>query len=150
MHFYVHGKYVSVCVPQRVWFRERTPSLRRMPTCLQSWRSTETALRAWVQLQSWCLGGSGGDGDRRRTASRRCVDGRRPMPWWQVDLGNFYHVVAVELFTRTDLDCQLDSSCGCQYFNSWKNNVGLNSAMRLTWWLTKLGCRHPSGCQTQI
>jgi len=33
-------------------------------------------------------------------------------PWWQVDLANFYHVVAVELFTRTDLDCQQDHSCG--------------------------------------
>jgi len=30
------------------------------------------------------------------------------MPWWQVDLGNFYHVIGLELFTRTDLECQQD------------------------------------------
>jgi len=34
------------------------------------------------------------------------------MPWWQVDLGNFYHVTGLELFTRTDSECQQDYSCG--------------------------------------
>ena len=32
-------------------------------------------------------------------------------PWWQVDLGNFYHVTGVKIFTRTDAACLSDESC---------------------------------------
>jgi len=53
------------------------------------------------------------DGSLNLTCCASCMSTTAElMPWWQVDLANFYHVVAVELFTRTDLDCQQDHSCG--------------------------------------
>ena len=33
-------------------------------------------------------------------------------PWWQLDLANFYHVIGIEIFTRTDVECLHDYSCG--------------------------------------
>jgi hypothetical protein len=29
-------------------------------------------------------------------------------PWWQVDLGNFYHVIEVTIYTRADRECEID------------------------------------------
>jgi len=53
------------------------------------------------------------DGSFNLTCCSSCMStGSELMPWWQVDLANFYHVIGLELFTRTDLDCQLDHSCG--------------------------------------
>ena len=32
-------------------------------------------------------------------------------PWWEVDIGNYYHVTIVEIFTRTDDLCLYDFNC---------------------------------------